>query len=155
VRPDSLLLDELDVDSITLIELAFAIEKEFGVDFPEVKATEETFTVRMPDAIRMLEKTDGGMTFFEFIKAEALRTLAPDEDVARRNELFETLPLAALVAAVGARVPDGIDGTAPLASLTLYDLFRFLTVRTLARYVTHLVATAETVERRDGEARWS
>ena len=42
VKAESLLLADLDIDSISLIELTFAIEREFGVAFPHLKATEET-----------------------------------------------------------------------------------------------------------------
>src|SRR2546425_6084255 len=72
VRPEHLLFADLDVDSITLLELSFAVEKEFGVEFPAVKASEETFNLLLPDALRRLEEMPGGTTFFEYIKEEAI-----------------------------------------------------------------------------------
>jgi len=65
VHPESLLVDDLDVDSIALLELAFTIEREFGVPFPDVKASEETFNMRLPDALETLEAAPGDTTFFE------------------------------------------------------------------------------------------
>jgi acyl carrier protein len=140
VRSESLLIEDLDVDSITFLELAFAVEKEFGVDFPDVKASEETFVLLLPDALQKLEATPGGTTFFEFIKREAIcngtAAVAAADDRERR---FRALTVGALARSLGGQVPGGLDATLPIETLRLNDLFRFLTVGTLTRYVEFLV----------------
>jgi acyl carrier protein len=139
VRPASLLVEELDLDSLAFIELAFAVEKEFGVEFPDLKANEETFALLLPDALQRIESMPGGTTFFEFIKQDALRGVVGNET---REGLFRSLTAAALAQAVGGSLPSGLDPDTPLATLHLSDLFRFLTVGTLVRYVEQLIADA-------------
>jgi acyl carrier protein len=147
VTAGSLLIDDLDVDSITLLELSFTIEKEFGVKFPELKATLDTFSAPLPEALEKLETMPGAATFFEYVKAEVVRYLVDRQgsadflDPENRERLFRSQTVETLAAAVGGRVPAGLDASAPLSVLRLNDLFRFLTVGTMAGYVAHLVKT--------------
>jgi acyl carrier protein len=147
VRPESLLLDDLDLDSLGFIELAFAVEKTFGVDFPDVKATEETFGALVPDALTKIESMGGNTTLFEYIKQEAIRALFDEPDATdilaphTREDLFRAQTAATLARAVGGRVPDGLDPATSITTLHLSDLFRLLTVGIMARYVEYLVAS--------------
>jgi len=144
VKPESLLVVDLDVDSLAFIELAFTIEKEFQVEFPDLKTANQTLVMPLPDGLRVLEGLPGGTTFFEFVKAEAVRhqpggeSAGDDDD---RERLFREQTAAALAAALGGRLPGGVDADAPLSTLRMGELFRFLTVGALARYVEHLMAT--------------
>jgi len=146
VKPDSRLLDDLDADSITFIELAFAIEREFGVRLPEVKADEETLAMPLPDGLRKLDAMPGAATFFEFLKRSAIRDAAGRDTAledAERERFFRSHTVATLASAAGAEVPGGFDPSAPIGSLRLRDLFRFLTVGTMADYVQYLLDTKE------------
>jgi acyl carrier protein len=201
VRPDSTLVGDLDLDSLGFIELVFSIEEQFGVEVPDVKASQEIFTMLLPDALQRLESTPGGTTFFEYVKEEAIRrALSPDrtaqalasqlsvplpghldgetplaalrlEDLARlglplretapgartplealadrgldeevRERLFRSQDVEMIARATGARVPEGLDANAPLSALSLNDLFRFLTVSTMAGYVDYLLKTQQ------------
>jgi acyl carrier protein len=197
IEPRTLLIDDLGLDSLGFIELAFAIEKEFDVDFPDVKASEETFSLTVPEALATIEGRPGGTTVFEFVKEETVRTvllaanaaelaallgvpvpagvradapvalLRADElawfgagdgtaetslvadalaetgslrlvGAAVRDRLFENRSAATLAMALGGPVPDGIDPAVRMTTLHLVDLFRFLTVDAMARYVAHL-----------------
>jgi len=60
-----------------------------------------------------------------------------------REKLFRTLTVGAITAAVGGRVPAGIDPDANPSELRLGDLLRFLTVRTMAGYVGFLLMAHE------------
>jgi acyl carrier protein len=145
VRPESLLLDDLDADSITFLELSFAIEKEFGVVLPELKADEETLSMPMPEGLRRLEAMPGGATLFEFVKQEVIRNMSTSGSGVRlegaaRDRLFESQTIATLARAVGARVPADLAPDAPVSSLRTRDLFRFLTVGTMAGYIEFLMA---------------
>src|SRR2546426_12428227 len=105
VRSESLLIDDLDVDSIALLEMAFTIERDFGVPFPDVKASEELFSMLLPDALEKLESTPGETTFFEYVKEEAIRrTLAGLDTV------------GALAALLGVPVPPGFPADRALAT---------------------------------------
>src|SRR5438093_12069773 len=109
-RSESLLIDDLDVDSIALLELAFTIERDFGVPFPDVKASEETFSALLPDALQKLEATPGGTTFFEYVKEEAIcRLLAGPETVGD------------LAAILGVSVPHGLRADGALATTRIRD----------------------------------
>ncbi len=146
VQPGSLLVSDLDVDSITMLELAFTVEKEFGVAFPDVKASEETFNLLLPEALQRLEAMPGGTTFFEYIKEEAIRqalgrTVTSDRlDEATRDRIFRQQSVDSLARAVGGRAPDGVDQHTPVSALRLVDLFQFLTVGAMARYIEYLMS---------------
>jgi len=141
VTSESLLMDELDADSITFLETFITLEKEFGLDLPDVKADEATLSLPVPDALRKLEDMAGGTTFLEYLKEDAVRSvLGASASRSVRNELFQQLSVGSFAKALNGRVPSGIDPDAPLASLRLTMLFRFLTVGTLARYVEFMVA---------------
>jgi acyl carrier protein len=141
VTSASLLMDELDADSITFLETFITLEKEFDLDLPDVKADEATLSLPLPDALRKLEGIAGETTFLEYLKEDAVRSVlgaSPSPPV--RDELFRQLSVGSFAKALNGRVPSGIDPDAPLASLRLTTLFRFLTVGTLARYVEFMLA---------------
>lgn len=146
IRPESRLVDDLEADSITFIELAFTIEKEFGVRLPDVKADERTLSLPLPDGLNRLESMPGSTTFFEFLKHEAIRdVLGPEtrpEELAHaeRERLFRSHTVATIARAARAEVPEGLDPAAPITSLRLRDLLRFLTVGAMAGYIEHLLA---------------
>ena len=145
VHPSSLLMDDLDIDSLGLIELVFTIEREFGVTFPEVKASQEAYLLKLPDALQRLERAPGGVTLFEYVKNEALRwALAAPPGSAGEGEgdLLAFLSLGTIAQAVGARVPASLDANAPLTEFRLAHMFRIVTVEMLARYVEFLAANA-------------
>ena len=207
IRPDSLLIDDLDADSITFVELSFAIEKDYGVTIPELKADESTFGIPVIQGLHRLEAIPGGVSFFEYVKQEAIRNAfggssrvrdltaalripvpadldgdAPAatlrvRDVARmgiglrarreieedltersfaevlragiglpwlaeasRDRLFDGRTLAMVAEVIGGRVPAGLEHEAPVSSLRTMDLFRFLTVGSMAGYIESLIA---------------
>ena len=55
VRAESLLVQDLEVDSLGLIELTFAIEERFGVEFPDLKTSAELLLMSLPDGLRRIE----------------------------------------------------------------------------------------------------
>lgn len=207
IRPDSLLIDDLDADSITFVELSFAIEKDYGVTIPELKADESTFGIPVIQGLHRLEAIPGGVSFFEYVKQEAIRHAfggssrirdlaaalgipvpsgldgdAPlatlrvrdaarmgirlrarsgvETDLAERSfaevlrtgiglpwleggsrdRLFEGRTLAMVAEVIGGRVPAGLTPEAPVSSLRTMDLFRFLTVGSMAGYIESLIA---------------
>src|SRR5438876_1026083 len=113
VRSESLLIDDLDVDSIALLELAFTIERDFGVPFPDVKASEETFSALLPDALQKLEATPGGTTFFEYVKEEAIREM-----------LTRTETVAELAAVLAIPVAPGLRADGALATTRIRELWQ-------------------------------
>ena len=145
VKPESLLMDDLDADSITFLEMYFTLEKEFDVELPDVKADEAMLNLHVPEGVRRLEGQAGGTTFLEYLKEDAVQRAvgagpAGRLDGASRERLFRELTAGALATALGGRVPDQIDPATPLANLRLTALFRFLTVGTLARYMDFMLA---------------
>lgn len=52
VRPDAAFIDDLGADSLDIVELVMAIEKEFGIEIPDEDA-EEISTVQ--DAINYIQ----------------------------------------------------------------------------------------------------
>jgi acyl carrier protein len=147
IRPESLLLDDLDLDSLGFIELAFTVEKTFGVDFPDVKANEETFMTLLPEALQRIEAMGGDTTLFEYVKQEVCRVLLGEPGAPAvltpqtRDQLFRAQTASAIAHALGGRVPDGIDPETSITALRLNDLFRLLTVGTVGRYIEHLIST--------------
>ena len=113
VRSESLLIDDLDVDSIALLELAFTIERDFGVPFPDVKASEDTFSALLPDALQKLEATPGGTTFFEYVKEEAIREM-----------LTRTETVAELAAVLAIPVAPGLRADGALATTRIRELWQ-------------------------------
>jgi acyl carrier protein len=207
IRPDSLLIDDLDADSITFVELSFAIEKDYGVTIPELKADESTFGIPVIQGLHRLEAIPGGVSFFEYVKQEAIRSAfrgssrvrdvtaalgipvpagldgdapvatlrvrdaarmgirlrvrrereadlaerpfaevlragiaLPWLEEASRDRLFEGRTLAMVAEVIGGRVPAGLDHETPVSSLRTMDLFRFLTVGSMAGYIESLIA---------------
>jgi acyl carrier protein len=155
VRPEHLLVDDLDADSITFLELWFRLEKDFGLALPEVKADEETFNLPLLQGLAKLEAL-GGTTLFEFAKRELVArglpmasTIDPAVvraamDPMRREPMFATLTIGQVLAILGGRVPNDLSPNAPIADLRLKDFFRFLTVDMLVQYVTFLLDVQRT-----------
>jgi acyl carrier protein len=140
VRAESLLVQDLEVDSLGLIEMTFAIEEKFGVEFPDLKASAELLIMPLPDGLARIQAMPGGTTLFEFIEDEMVRTrlggLAPDAEA--RARLFRSATVADLARAVGGTVPVALSAEVPLAELRVADLFRLVTVGIVARYVEFL-----------------
>ncbi len=159
IKPESLLVDDLDADSIAFLELWFLLEKEFGLELPEVKADEELLSMPLLPGLERLEAIGGDTTFFEFIKREIetrgmaaaqprlVTEAAPALDRARRAGLAAQHTVASLSAIVGGRAPAGFSPDTPLTELRLRDLFRFLTVDALSQYVCFLVTLKEEGQR--------
>jgi len=156
VRPEHLLVDDLDADSITFLELWFKLEKDFGLALPEVKADEETFNLPLLQGLAKLEALGGGTSLFEFAKQELMARglpMAPTIDNAvvravmdptQRADTFATLTIAQLLAVTGGRLPQDLALEKPVADLRLKDFFRFLTVDMLIQYVTFLLDVQRT-----------
>jgi len=113
VRSDSLLVDDLDVDSIAQVELAFRIETDFGVPFPDVKASEETLSMILPDALQKLESMPGGTTFVEYVKEEAIHQL-----------LTRLETVGDLAASLGVSVRGGLGAERALATARIRELWQ-------------------------------
>jgi acyl carrier protein len=162
VAPDRLLVEDLDIDSIALLELSFAIEETFGVEFPHLKMSEETFNLSLPEALSRMETMPGGTTFFEYVKEQVVREVletgpsitsgrterieTPSTDgrvstAESRERVFRAQTVGSLVHTLGGRVPHGLEANASLSTLRLLDLLRLLTVGSLTGYVEHLVAS--------------
>ena len=139
VRAESLLVQDLEVDSLGLIELTFAIEEKFGVEFPDLKTSAEMLLMPLPDGLRRLGSTPGTTTLFEFVEGEVASALGgADTDVATRDRLFRTATVADIARAVGGAVPVALGAETPVSELRLADLFRLITVGVVARYVEFL-----------------
>lgn len=135
VTDDALLVDELGLDSLGFLDLSFTIEERFGVQFPDVKSNLALLSETIPVALSSIETMPGATTLFEFMKAEWARGCRPDANLAEQQA-------GTLAAAVGGRVPRDIDPSTPIGSIRLHALLRFVTVRTMTRYVEHLVEGA-------------
>ena len=131
MRDDSLLVDELGIDSLGFLDLSFTIEERFGVEFPDVKSNLELLSEPIPAALRAIIDSSGATTLFAFVHGEWARS---------HRERLDDQNAAALAAAIGGRVPRDVSPEAPVASIRLHTLLRFVTVQTMARYVEHLVA---------------
>jgi acyl carrier protein len=144
VRAESLLIGELDVDSIGFLDLAFTIEDRFGVVFPDLKTDAQLIGLPLPEALRRLAQDAGGATtVFGYVKEEAIRhaaggTVPADEQA--REEILARQTFGDLARSVGLRIPADLDATTPLADVRLAQVFRAITVGTVARYVEHLIA---------------
>jgi acyl carrier protein len=142
VRADSLLVQDLDVDSLGLIELTFAIEEKFGVEFPDLKTSAELLLLPLPDGLQRIGAMPGATTLFEFMQREVARALgAAGDDAAARDRLFRTATVADVARAAGGPVPTALAAETPVAQLRLADLFRLITVGVVARYVEFLRTT--------------
>jgi acyl carrier protein len=142
VRAESLLVQDLDVDSLGLIELTFAIEEKFGVEFPDLKTSAELLLLPLPDGLRRIEAMPGATTLFEFMQREVARALgAADADPETRDRVFRTATAADVARAAGGAVPAALSAETPVAELRLADLFRLITVDVVARYVVFLRAS--------------
>jgi len=53
---------------------------------------------------------------------------------------------------MGTEIPEGKEAVAPIASLELRDMFRFITVEAYVRYVLHLAAAQHPGEVGDADA---
>jgi acyl carrier protein len=139
VRAESLLVQDLELDSLGLIELTFAIEERFGVQFPDLKTSAEMLLMSLPDGLRRIASTPGATTLFEFVEGEVAREVgAAGADPATRDRLFRDATVADVARAVGGRVPTALNAESRISDLRLADLFRLLTVEVLARYVDFL-----------------
>ena len=81
VRPEHLLVDDLDADSITFLELWFKLERDFGFDLPEVKADEETFNLPLLDGLARLEvkaPSDGVVNILPNYRSGSIMGAAPE-----------------------------------------------------------------------------
>lgn len=141
VRAESLLVQDLDVDSLGLIELTFAIEEKFGVEFPDLKTSAELLLLPLPDGLQRIEAMPGATTLFEFMQREVARALgAAESDAATRDRVFRTATVADVARAAGGAVPAALAAETPVSELRLADLFRLITVDVVARYVAFLRA---------------
>jgi acyl carrier protein len=139
VRAESLLVQDLEVDSLGLIELTFAIEEKFGVEFPDLKTSAEMLLLPLPDGLARLASTPGTTTLFEFVQGEVAHALGGAEsDAAARDRLFRSATVADVARAVAGAVPTALQAGTPVAELRLADLFRLITVGVVARYVDFL-----------------
>ena len=141
VRVESLLVQDLDVDSLGLIELTFAIEERFGVEFPDLKTSAELLLLPLPDGLNRIGAMPGATTLFEFMQHEVARALGADGDAAARDRVFRTATVADVARAAGGSVPLALSAETPVSELRLADLFRLITVDVVARYVAFLRAT--------------
>jgi acyl carrier protein len=151
VRPEHLLVDDLDADSITFLELWFRLEQDFGLDLPEVKADEETFNLPLLEGLGKLEALGGGTTLFEFARQEVMARglpMAPDIEVEvvraaldpeQRTLMFRSLTIGELLAILRGRLPGDLQPETRVADLRLKDFFRFLTVDMLIQYVSFML----------------
>ena len=73
ITPTSTLVDDLDADSITFLELTYRIRQDFGLEVPEAKVNEEALGRPLIQGMEMLEQAIGGTSLFEFMNAEATR----------------------------------------------------------------------------------
>jgi acyl carrier protein len=144
VRAESLLVQDLEVDSLGLIEMTFAIEERFGITFPDLKTSAEILLLPLPEGMRRIAAMPGGTTLFEFIEAEVARAAAGGAvaDAAARERLVRGATVAELARAVGGAAPIALAAETPLAELRVADLFRVVTVGIVARYVEFLRAAA-------------
>jgi acyl carrier protein len=141
VRAESLLLQDLDVDSLGLIELTFAIEEKFGVEFPDLKTSAELLLLPLPDGLQRIEAMSGATTLFEFMQREVARALGnADGDTAACDRVFRTATVADVARAAGGAVPTALAAETPVSELRLADLFHLITVDVVARYVEFLRA---------------
>jgi len=141
VRAESLLVQDLDVDSLGLIELIFAVEEKFGVEFPDLKTSAELLLLPLPDGLARIEAMPGATTLFEFMQREVACALgATDADGETRDRVFRTATVADVARAAGGPVPTALTAETPVAALRLADLFRLITVDVVARYVAFLRA---------------
>ena len=196
VKPESFLVQDLQIDSLGFLDLAFAIEERFGVEFPDIKADREVLGLSLPVGLERIEALPGGATLFEFIKERVIRqaiercatlgelatllgvppprtggdtalTRVCVGDVARlgvavtadaaeplvaalrdrgtsalgaaaRERVFGRQTVADLAQAVAGPIPAGLDADAPTTDLQVGDLFRFVTVAVMARYIDQL-----------------
>lgn len=83
IHPGSLLVDELDADSIAFLELNYRLKSDFGIATPNPKVDESTLSMPAPEALRKIEVQLGGTTLFEFMKDEAVRSAAVDPTTRR------------------------------------------------------------------------
>src|SRR6185503_16471646 len=73
MRDDSLLVDELGIDSLGFLDLSFTIEERFGVEFPDVKSNLQLLSEPIPVALRAMIGSSGATTLFAFMQAEWAR----------------------------------------------------------------------------------
>jgi len=210
IEPQSLLVDDLDADSVSFLELSYMLNERFGIQMAEVKVDEETLNMNLVSGLEKLNRIGGDVTFFEHVKAEAIRRLltvhatadgiagmllvtvpqgmdpmtpvkdislidlkkfgvtanwdSVDESVLQssladtlptvdlatffpqetRERLFRAQRVEDLVLGIQGRVPDDISPSTPLNQLLLRDLFRFLTVGAMARYLWDVYRGANT-----------
>ncbi len=147
VQPGTLLVQDLNLDSLGFVELEFSLEETFGIKFPDVKLSPEVFALPLAESLAAIEAMPGGTTLFEFMKGEVIAVVAtrPPGELALASDaapdaLLRAATVADLATAVGGRVPPGLDGSALLTSLHVAELFRFVSAGVMARYVDRLVA---------------
>jgi acyl carrier protein len=135
VTPDRLLVDELELDSLGFVELTFSIEEELGVEFPDVKVSEEVSSLSLPEGVERLASMTGGTTLLEYIALEAAGRMGVSG-----TDLWQQTA-ETLARALGGNVPKAFDPGVPLRALRLDSLLRFLTVGTLIDYTQYLRRT--------------
>ena len=209
IEPHSLLVDDLDADSVSFLELSYIINERFGIQMAEVKVDEETLNMNLVDGLERLNQLEGDTTFFEHVKSEAIRRLLtihdtagdvaemigvpvpgkhqpstpvseiplrdlsefgleanwdtvdpsmldksfidalPDIDIdtffpsETKERLFRSQRVENLVEGIQGRVPDDMRPETKLNELMTRDLFRFLTVGSMARYLWDLYKASE------------
>lgn len=146
VREQSRLMDDLNVDSIALIEIWTVLQAEFQIDVPELHADEQTLSLPLPAALHRLAVDQSELTLAGFLERRAVEaTMAvrgPIRDEESRLGLLNGLTIREFASAIDGAVPQGVAPDAPIATLHLRDLFRFVTVGAMADYVEHLVSNA-------------
>jgi acyl carrier protein len=144
VHAESLLIGELDVDSIGFLDLAFTIEDRFGLVFPDLKTDAQLIGMPLPEALRRLEQDPAAATtLFGYVKAEAIRHAAGGAvpaDAAAREELLARQTFGDLARAVGLRIPADLEAATSVSDVRLAQVFRAITVGTVAHYVEYLIA---------------
>lgn len=111
IQPGSLLLEDLDADSISFLELSFLVEEKLGVTMPEVKVSEELLTQRLATGLEKMQSMGGDATFFEHVEKKAVGKVV--EEVGTAGELAVLL---------GAADCDGIDPQTPTGALRVGEL---------------------------------
>jgi acyl carrier protein len=153
VEPSKKLVDDLDADSIAFLELTWRLRTDFKLQVPEAKVDEQTLTMPLLEGIAKLEKAMGGTTLFEFMQHEAeqgdyqnpfavwtgLSSNAPGRTDAAR------MTISQMAEQLGGTVPSGFTPDAPIATLRMRDLFRFITVDGYVRYVLYLSSSQERI----------
>jgi len=112
---------ETDISTLCLADL-----ERFGLAIDKSAVDPETLRMSLADTLPKLKH----------------ESVFPYET---RERLFRSQRIDALVRGVDGRVPPGMSGSTRLSELLLRDLFRFLTVGAMARYLWNIYEKANPV----------